>query len=68
MGVSLPDEAEHFIQAILRNNKDEYNRSYAAIRKLVETDRIANASQMEIIVKKFHQTFAKKFKQKFLEG
>lgn len=66
--VSLPYEAENFIQAILRNKKDEYDRSYAAIRKLVETATVADASEMEIIVKKFNQACAKKFRKKFLEG
>ena len=66
--VSLPYEAENFIQAILRNKKDEYDRSYAAIRKLIETNKVANASQMETVVKKFHQTIANKFRKTFLEG
>ena len=65
---SIPNEAENFIQAISRNDKEQYDRSYAAIRKLVETDRVANASQMETVVKQFHQTFATKFRKKFLEG
>ena len=66
--VSLPDEAENFIHAISRNKKGEYDRSYAAIRKLIETNKVANASQMETVVKKFHQAIAKKFREKFLEG
>ena len=64
--VSLPDEAETFLQAILRNNTEEYDRSYAAIRKLVETNTVADASEMETILEKNHQTFAKKFRKKFL--
>ena len=65
--LKLPDE-EHFMHAILRNNREEYDRSYAAIRKLVETDTVANTSQMETILNKFNPKFAKKFREKFLEG
>ena len=66
---SLPDEAENVIHAITSSRRREpYDRSYAAIRKLVETDIVTNASRMETLVKRFHVTEAKKFGKKFLEG
>ena len=70
---SLPDDADNIIHAIQRNynaknDTQGYDRSYAAIRKLVETATVADASEMEIIVKKFNQACAKKFRNKFLEG
>ena len=65
---NITNKAENYIEEILRDYRQEYDRSYAAIRILVETDRVANASQMETVVKQCHQTFAKKFRNKFLEG
>ena len=52
----------------MRNNREQYDRSYAAICKLIETGRVENASQMEAIVKQFHKTFVEKFRKKFLDG
>ena len=65
---NLPDESANYIEEILRNNKEQYDRSYAAIRKLIETGTVENASEMEAIVKKFQKTFAEKFRKKFIEG
>ena len=68
MHFSLSAESANYIEEILRNNREQYDRSYAAIRKLIETGRVENASQMEAIVKQFHKTFAEKFRKKFLDG
>ena len=65
---SFSTESANYIEKILINNKEQYDRSYAAIRKVIETGRVENASQMEAIVKQFHKTFAEKFRNKFLEG
>ena len=65
---SFSTESANYIEEILINNKEQYDRSYAAIRKVIETGRVENASQMEAIVKQFHKTFAEKFRNSFLEG
>ena len=63
----LTDEADDLIRDINSDNKSNYDRSYAIIRKLVEKGEATNASVMEKMIKEVHKTFAEKFKKKFLE-
>ena len=65
---SLPDIAENIIDKIKRDNKSDYDRSFAVIRKLVKTHIIASASQMQEIIRPVHYTFSEQFRKKFIEG
>lgn len=65
---TLTDEANSLINEIYHDYKDNYNRSYAIIRQLVEKCEARNASVMEKLVRKVHVSFAEEFKKKILEG
>ena len=64
----LAKEADSLIDEIYYDYRDNYSRSYAIIRKLVEKCKARNASVMENLVREVHVTHAEKFKKRFLEG
>lgn len=59
------ENAETLIHKISRDNRSDYDRSYAVIRALVEKGRISNMSQMEKVVNKVNQPIAIRFRKKF---
>ena len=63
----LPKETDSLIGEIFSDYKDNYSRSYAIIRKLVEKCEARNASVMENLVREVHVAHAEKFKKRFLE-
>lgn len=66
--VNVPENAENLIHKISKDNKYDYDRSYAAVCALVESYKVANVSQMVQVVNETNQIIAKRFREKFIKG